>query len=72
MQRRSYGGEADVTRLQRFNAESIAATGGCGHLHPGDVPLADSTTASSVLYRSAGFEPWRVMHGYVKPIARRI
>lgn len=37
MRRRSYGGDADVARLQRFNAESIAATGGCGYLHPGDI-----------------------------------
>ena len=37
MRRRSYEGEADVARLQRFNAESIAATGGCGYLHPGDI-----------------------------------
>ena len=37
MRRRSYEGEADVARLQRFNAESIAATGGCGFLHPGDI-----------------------------------
>ena len=37
MRRRSYEGKADVARLQRFNAESIAATGGCGYLHPGDI-----------------------------------
>jgi heme-degrading monooxygenase HmoA len=37
MRCRSYEGEADVARLQRFNAESIAATGGCGYLHPGDI-----------------------------------
>ncbi len=37
MRRRSYEGEADVARLQRFNAESIAVTGGCGYLHPGDI-----------------------------------
>lgn len=35
MRRRSYEGETDVARLQRFNAESIAATGGCGYLHRG-------------------------------------
>jgi ribosomal protein S18 acetylase RimI-like enzyme len=38
MRRRSYESDADVAPLQAFNAESIAATGGCGYVHPGDIP----------------------------------
>jgi ribosomal protein S18 acetylase RimI-like enzyme len=38
MRRRSYTGDADLERLQAFNAEAIAATGGCGYVHPGDIP----------------------------------
>jgi len=38
MRCRPYGGEADVALLQAFNAASIAATGGCGYVHPGDIP----------------------------------
>ena len=37
MRRRSYRGDADVALLQAFNAEAIAATGGCGYVHPGDI-----------------------------------
>ena len=37
MRSRSYEGDADVALLQGFNAASIAATGGCGYLHPGDI-----------------------------------
>lgn len=37
MRRRSYESNADVALLQGFNAASIAATGGCGYLHPGDI-----------------------------------
>jgi RimJ/RimL family protein N-acetyltransferase len=29
----------------------------------------ESNTASSALYRSAGFRPWHVLDDYVKPIA---
>jgi ribosomal protein S18 acetylase RimI-like enzyme len=38
MRRRPYDGEADIALLQAFNAESIAATDGCGYVHPGDIP----------------------------------
>jgi ribosomal protein S18 acetylase RimI-like enzyme len=38
MRRRSYEGDADVALLQAFNSESIAATEGCGYVHPGDIP----------------------------------
>lgn len=35
---RTYSGEADLKRLQEFNAAAIAATDHCGYLHPGDIP----------------------------------
>ena len=38
MKRRTYTGEADLVRLQDFNAVAIAATDHCGYLHPGDIP----------------------------------
>jgi ribosomal protein S18 acetylase RimI-like enzyme len=38
LRRRCYESDADVALLQAFNAASIAATGGCGYLHPGDIP----------------------------------
>lgn len=38
MRRRPYGGESDLVLLQAFNAEAIAATDGCGYVHPGDIP----------------------------------
>lgn len=38
MQRRPYENASDVARMQAFNSESIAATGGCGYVHPGDIP----------------------------------
>ncbi|NQV04991.1 GNAT family N-acetyltransferase [bacterium] len=38
MRRRTYEGETDVGLLQAFNAAAIAATGGCGYVHPGDIP----------------------------------
>ena len=38
MRRRSYQNETDVALLQGFNAAAIAATGGCGYVHPGDIP----------------------------------
>ncbi len=38
MRRRAYESEADVELLQAFNSASIAATGGCGYVHPGDIP----------------------------------
>jgi ribosomal protein S18 acetylase RimI-like enzyme len=37
MRRREYESAADVALLQDFNARSIAATGGCGYVHPGDI-----------------------------------
>lgn len=38
MIKRKYAGEADLKRLQNFNAAAIAATDHCGYLHPGDIP----------------------------------
>ena len=38
MRRRTYEAETDVGLLQAFNAAAIAATGGCGYVHPGDIP----------------------------------
>lgn len=38
MIRRTYAGEADLKRLQEFNAAAIAVTDHCGYLHPGDIP----------------------------------
>ncbi len=34
---RRYQGETDLALLQRFNAEAIAGTDGCGYMHPGDI-----------------------------------
>lgn len=50
MRCRSYDGEADVARLQRFNVETIAATGGCVYLHPGDI-------AHQLFYGNRHFDP---------------
>jgi ribosomal protein S18 acetylase RimI-like enzyme len=38
MKRRYYHGESDVELLQAFNATAIAQSGGCGYVHPGDIP----------------------------------
>lgn len=38
MIKRKYSGEADLKRLQDFNAAAIAVTDHCGYLHPGDIP----------------------------------
>lgn len=38
MRQRSYESASDVALLQTFNAEAIAATRGCGYVHPGDIP----------------------------------
>jgi mycothiol synthase len=35
---RSYESASDTALLQDFNAEAIAATAGCGYVHPGDIP----------------------------------
>jgi ribosomal protein S18 acetylase RimI-like enzyme/heme-degrading monooxygenase HmoA len=37
MRRRPYERDDDLGLLQTFNAESIALTGGCGYVHPGDI-----------------------------------
>ena len=37
MTTRIYTGAADLSLLQNFNAEAIAATDHCGYLHPGDI-----------------------------------
>ncbi len=38
MNERRYRDRRDVTLLQGFNAGAISATGGCGFIHPGDIP----------------------------------
>lgn len=38
MKRRSYRGASDLALLQAFNSAAIAATAGCGYVHPGDIP----------------------------------
>ena len=38
MRRRSYEGASDLALLQAFTAAATATTGGCGYVHPGDVP----------------------------------
>jgi mycothiol synthase len=38
MNRRPYQRKSDVTLLQAFNSAMIAATDGCGYVHPGDIP----------------------------------
>ncbi|MEA2026542.1 MAG: GNAT family N-acetyltransferase [Chloroflexota bacterium] len=50
MRRRSYEGDADLELLQAFNAASIAATGGCGYVHPGDI-------AHHLFYGNRRFDP---------------
>lgn len=54
MRRRSYEGGADVALLQAFNAESIAATNGCGYLHPGDI-------AHHLFYGNRDFDPTNLL-----------
>lgn len=66
MQRRTYESAADVALLQDFNARSIAATGGCGYLHPGDVvhhlffgnKLFDPAEILTVWEDTAGVVAW--------------
>ena len=70
MERRSYEGAADVARLQRFNAASIAATGGCGYLHPGDIvhhlfygnKLFDPVDLTTIWEDEAGVAAWVLAH----------
>jgi ribosomal protein S18 acetylase RimI-like enzyme len=50
--------------IVRFAAHHMAANG----MEYATVANSESNTASSALYRSAGFEPWQVIDGYVKPI----
>jgi GNAT superfamily N-acetyltransferase len=38
MRRRPYESDDDVALLQAFNAAAAAETGGCGYVHPGDIP----------------------------------
>lgn len=38
MRRRPYRDAADLALLQSFNSAAIAVTGGCGYVHPGDIP----------------------------------
>jgi ribosomal protein S18 acetylase RimI-like enzyme len=54
MRRRTYERESDVVLLQDFNAAAIAATGGCGYLHPGDI-------AHHLFIGNKLFEPAEVM-----------
>lgn len=70
MRRRAYEGETDVARLQRFNAESIAATGGCGYLHPGDIAhhlfygnkLFDPADLMTIWEDESGVAAWVLAH----------
>jgi ribosomal protein S18 acetylase RimI-like enzyme len=54
--------------IVRFAAHHMAAAGGMEYA---TVANSESNAASSALYRSAGFEPWQLIDGYVKPIGRR-
>ena len=38
MKRRPYQNSSDVQLLQTFTSEARAQTGGCGYVHPGDIP----------------------------------
>lgn len=38
MRRRSYEGASDLALLQAFTEAATATTGGCGYVHPGDIP----------------------------------
>lgn len=38
MRRRAYIASADLAAVQVFNGAAMAATDGCGYLHPGDIP----------------------------------
>jgi len=70
MRRRSYDSEADVALLQRFNAASIAATGGCGYLHPGDIvhhlfygnKLFDPADLATIWEDESGVAAWVLVH----------
>ena len=66
MQRRSYQNASDVQLLQTFNAEARAATGGCGYIHPGDIPhrlfagckLYDPAEVLTIWEDHAGVAAW--------------
>ena len=70
MRHRSYRGGSDVATLQRFNAESIAATGGCGYLHPGDIvhhlfygnKLFDPVDLTTIWEDVSGVAAWVLVH----------
>jgi mycothiol synthase len=49
----------------RFAAHHMGAEGGMEHAI---VANFESNTASKALYRSAGFEPWHVLDGFVKAL----
>jgi ribosomal protein S18 acetylase RimI-like enzyme len=51
--------------IVRFAAHHMAAAGGMKYA---TVANSESNTASSALYRSAGFKPWQVIDGYTKLI----
>ena len=66
MKVRSYQGGSDIRLLQDFNAAAIAVTGGCGYLHPGDIPLRlfngnkfyDPSEVLTIWEDSAGVAAW--------------
>lgn len=66
MKQRSYQVESDVALLQAFNAAAITATGGCGYLHPGDIPhrlfngnkLFDPGDVLAIWEDAAGVAAW--------------
>ena len=51
--------------IVQFAAHHMATAGGMEYA---TVANSESNTASSALYRSAGFEPWHVIDDYIKPI----
>lgn len=66
MNRRSYRDESDIDLLMSFNAEAIKETGGCGYLHPGDIPhhffsgnkLYDPTDLATIWEDGNGVAAW--------------
>lgn len=66
MRRRAYTGSADLAAVQAFNGAAMAATGGCGYLHPGDIPhrlfngnkLFDPSEIMTLWEDGAGIAAW--------------
>lgn len=66
MKRRPYQGAADVDLLQAFTSAARAETGGCGYLHPGDIPhhlfsgskLYDKSKVMTIWEDGGGIAGW--------------